>query len=210
VQSRHRTGSTRPVWTTALAWVVLANVGCAVDDGGPTAPSRNPLEPSAVVAPGPLPQTVARTPETITVITVTEDIVSQVFITAKAGGVVTAGRHRLTIPPGALKSDTTIMLRDVTGTIGFVACEAYPEGLEFLKPALLESSFRDLKSPAGFTIYWIANPGMPDEEWVDMQAGLSCDAQGLGIWLHHFSTYAPGKAGWIPRRGGQGHFRPIN
>lgn len=210
MQSRNRTGSMSSVTMSAMTLVVLAIVGCALDDGNPLAPTGNVLDPGSEIAPDPVPRTPARKPETITVITATEDIFSAVLVTAKAGGVVTAGRHRLRIPPGALKSDTIIQLKDVTGTAGFVSCEAYPEGLEFLKPALLESSFRDLKSPLGFTIYWIANPGKSDEEWVDMRAGLSTDGQGLGVSLHHFSTYAPGKAGWSPRRGGSGHFRPIN
>ncbi|TPW13126.1 MAG: hypothetical protein FD129_1330 [bacterium] len=190
-----------------LAAVLLLLVGCATDDNGPLAPAPAPLDPAPFAAPAPLPSQPKRKPETITVITVTEDISSSVLVTAKNGGVVSAGRHRLTIPPGALKDDTLIQLKDVTGSAGFVACEAYPEGLEFLKPALLESSFRDIRSPVGFTIYWVANPGQTDEQWIDMRAGLSADGTGLAVQLQHFSTYAPGKAGWAPRRGGEGHFR---
>lgn len=196
--------------TGALALILLVAVGCSVDEGGPLAPTAERLDPQSLVTPAPLPSLPQRKPETIDVIAVTEDIATAVLITAKAGGTVTAGRHRLTIPPGALKTDTIILLKDVTGTAGFVSCEAYPEGLEFLKPALLESSFRDLRDPVGFTIYWIANPGQSNEDWIDMRANISANTQGLAVWLHHFSTYAPGKAGWSPRRGGSRHFRSEN
>jgi len=160
--------------------------------------------------PGPMPPSQAtptRNPETITIIGGTETITRTELIRASTGGVVTAGRHRLTIPPGALKDDTSIQLKDISGSAGYVACEAYPEGLTFEKPVLLETSFGDLKNPFGYTIYWIANPGKADEEWVDMTSSLSSDGSGLTAWLTHFSTYAPGKAGWTPRRGVPGHLR---
>ena len=204
-------------WTNAgalsctLAVAAFLAAGCGMDESGPMAPRPDALDPADLTLQhSPQPSQPQRKPETITAIGVSEEISVAVLVKAKDGGVVTAGRHRLTIPPGALKTDTMIQLKDVTGSAGFVACEAYPEGLEFSKPALLESSFRDLKDPFGFTIYWIANPGQLNEDWVDMRARLSADNQGLAIWLWHFSTYAPGKAGWAPRRGGQGHFRPEN
>ncbi|MDZ4805000.1 MAG: hypothetical protein SGI90_09090 [Candidatus Eisenbacteria bacterium] len=204
-------------WTSAgtlsctLAVAAFLAAGCGMDESGPLAPRAEALDPTDLALQhSPQPSQPQRKPETIAAIDVAEDVSVAVLVRAKDGGVVSAGRHRLTIPSGALKTDTMIQLKDVTGSAGFVSCEAYPEGLEFSKPVLLESSFRDLKDPFGFTIYWIANPGKSDENWVDMRAGLSADTQGLAVRLSHFSTYAPGKAGWAPRRGGQGHFRPEN
>jgi hypothetical protein len=129
-----------------------------------------------------------------------EPISTTVLVTAKAGGLLTAGRHQLRIPAGALKYDTEITLRDMSGMAGFVTCEAYPEGLEFLVPVQLQTTFGDLKQPSRYTVFWIANPGSSDETWIDMHAVLSADGMGLTTELTHFSTYAPGKAGWGPRR----------
>jgi hypothetical protein len=187
--------------------VVLSLAGCGSHEA-PVAPKAGFESDAATPAPGPTPTpTTARKPETITVIGAVETIERSAAIKAKEGGVIVAGRHRLTVPAGALKNDTVIVLKDVSGSVGYVACEAYPEGLEFQKPVLLETSIGDLRHPFGFTIYWIANPGQPGESWLDMTATTTADGTSLAAWLTHFSTYAPGKAGWQPRRGGPGHFR---
>lgn len=163
--------------------------------------------------PGPAPgpgqaQPVARdAPETVPIsIEYDKNVVeTRVFVTAKEGGSVQAGRHQLVIPAGALPADTLITLRDVTSSSGHVACEAYPEGLHFLKPVLLTTHIGDVVDPTGYQIYWVSNPGLAAEDWVRMKSSLNSEGDGLCTWLQHFSTYAPGKAGWGPKAGGRSH-----
>ena len=204
-RSIHRQSSPALVATTLVVMMSLA--GCGTHEA-PVAPKAG-FETDGATSPTPGPPASAATakrPETIEVIDA-EVVTRTQLIRAATGGVITAGRHRLTIPPGALKQDTSIQLEDVSGAAGYVACEAYPEGLTFEKPVRLETCIGDLKNPFGWTIYWIANPGKNNEDWVDMQAIVSPDGLSLEAWLTHFSSYAPGKAGWSPRRGVPGHFR---
>jgi hypothetical protein len=204
-RSIHRHSKTALVAATLVVTMSLA--GCGRHEA-PVAPKAGFEEEGATTpTPGPLASAVAaKRPETIDVIDA-EVVTRTQIIRAASGGVITAGRHRLTIPPGALKQDTAIELKDVSGAAGYVACEAYPEGLTFDKPVRLETCIGDLKNPFGWTIFWIVNPGKNNEDWVDMLATVSPDGQSLEAWLTHFSSYAPGKAGWSPRRGVPGHFR---
>ena len=191
----------------ALALLVLVAAGCGemATPFQPDSSSKAGFDPSGAALPGPAPTepvAVQRKPETVVIIAPAEDVSSSVLVRAKDGGVVVAGRHRLIIPPDALQFDTTIKLTDVTGSNGYVACEAMPEGLHFMKPVQLKTDFSDIRNPSGFTIFWVANPGKSGEAWIDTRATVSPDGTGLTTWLTHFSTYAPGKAGWGPRRGG--------
>lgn len=196
--------SLRP-WLGVVIVGLVVVVGCG-DSSLPSSPfdrevSGTPvMEPLIEVSP-----TTARKPETVSTVLKDGSCISvTVLVRALDGGVVESGRHRLTIPPNALDSDTEITLVDVSMKLGYVSCEAYPEGLQFRKPARLESSFKDLKDPTGYSIFWVRDPGSRDEEWIDMRARVSLDGTGLTAMLTHFSTYAPGKAGWTPRRSGPG------
>ena len=117
-------------------------------------------------------------------------------ISALLGGTITAGRHTLVIPPAALRKDTLITLRDVTGVMGRVECEALPEGLEFRLPATLIPRFSDLTPPQGYAMYCVVNEGTDSEQWVYVGSQISVGNLGISALLHHFSKYAPGKAGW--------------
>ena len=190
----------RFLWLIA-ALALVSGAGCGGSESGqrfPTGTGTADLSFSA----GTTTTFARRRPQTVEVSVLDpEPISTTVLVTAKAGGLLTAGRHQLRIPAGALKSDTEITLKDMSGMVGFVTCEAYPEGIEFQVPVQLQTSFGDLKEPSKYTVFWIANPGSPDESWIDMRAVLSSDGMGLTTELTHFSTYAPGKAGWGPRRG---------
>lgn len=189
-------------WGAALCLGALG--GCAEDGGLPGAPTAagppvtltgaTTLEPAEPVTENPRPGLVP-------VVVSLDAVSSTVLIKAAQGGVVTAGRHRLIVPPGALKVDTEITLRDISSDNGYVTCEALPEGLQFQAPAWLETRFGDVIDPHGFTIYWVADPGTPAETWIELPARYTSDGQGLAVRLNHFSTYAPGKAGWGPVRG---------
>jgi hypothetical protein len=56
------------------------------------------------------------------------------------GGTISAGPHKLVIPPGALTSPTTITMTAPTGR-GVNAVRFQPEGLQFLAPAALTMSY---------------------------------------------------------------------
>jgi hypothetical protein len=117
-------------------------------------------------------------------------------ISALLGGTITAGRHTLVFPPGALRRDTVITLRDLTGVKGRVECEALPHGIQFRLPVLLTTRFSDLALVRAHTMYWIVDEDTPDEEWVPVGGVVSIGNLGLSVNLSHFSKYAPGKAGW--------------
>jgi len=57
-----------------------------------------------------------------------------------AGGILSAGPHKLVIPPGALSQPTTITMTLPTG-LGVNAVKFQPEGLRFQVPAVLTMSY---------------------------------------------------------------------
>lgn len=193
-------------WLYLTAMVVIASsgvLGCAREAASPVAPPKSGwIDDQALGSPTPSPAPAERKPLAVAVAQPADDIVVSVIVDASEGAVINAGRHRLTIPPGALPKDLVITLKDISGSAGYVVCEALPEGLQFQKPVLLETRFRDIKEPTGHSIFWISNPGQPTERWLDTGALVNNDATGLSTWITHFSQYAPGKAGWGPRGGG--------
>jgi len=193
---------------TMLALALLTLAGCADHDTD----GRGGLDLTAPNVIGTSVTPIARRkPETVTVVEIAaEEIIATKLVLAAEGGFIKAGRHQLLIPPGALAKDTEITLKDMTGVFGYVACEALPEGLVFLNPVTLETTFGDLKNPEAYTTYWVANPGRPDEAWINMKTSLTADGTGLSTQLEHFSIYVPGKAGWGPRRGGPPRGLPGN
>jgi hypothetical protein len=116
-------------------------------------------------------------------------------ISAWKGGTLRVGRHKLTFAPRALLRDTEITIVDVTAREGHVACELYPEGIVFLGPVTLETDFSDLADPSGYSMYWLANDSLIDV-WMNVGGNETSDGKGIAVTLHHFSEYAPGKAGW--------------
>lgn len=123
-------------------------------------------------------------------------VISQTaLVSAGLGGIITAGRHTLVISPGALKKDTEITVVDVTGAVGYVECELYPEGLRFKEDVTLVSVTSDLRSPADLTTYWIYKV---NEKKLARDLGGVESIGGVGVLVHleHFSTYRIGKAGW--------------
>jgi hypothetical protein len=56
------------------------------------------------------------------------------------GGTISAGPHKLVIPPGALLTPTTITMSAPSG-LGVNAVKFQPEGLRFLSPAVLTMSY---------------------------------------------------------------------
>jgi hypothetical protein len=188
-ESSHRNPGPAIVLFAVLA---LGIFGCSGEP--PTAPSGGSGKEADL---GPLGGPAATTavqpvsaPVTGTVVT------SSRKVSALLGGVVSAGRHTLVIPPGALTRDTIITLRDVTGVMGRVECEALPSGLQFRLPVLMVTRFADLKPPAGHALYWVLNEGTASEKWVLVGGQVTAGNLGISAQLTHFSRYCPGKNGW--------------
>lgn len=117
------------------------------------------------------------------------------FIIASQGGVVTAGRHTVIIPPGALYQDTTITVEDSSDD-GIVGCELQPHGILFRNPVTLVTCFSDLADPAGYTMFWDSTSPTGVDVWMNVGGEVTPDSSGIQVQLGHFSRYAPGKAGW--------------
>jgi hypothetical protein len=115
-------------------------------------------------------------------------------ITAAVGGVVEFGRFKVTIPPGALATDTDITVKDPGGP--YVNCELGPHGTQFLFPVTLEVDLQGLGYLpwTDWTVYWHAGPDL----WVDQGGVLDWRRGKVRARLQHFSEYDPGRgrAGW--------------
>lgn len=112
------------------------------------------------------------------------------LIAADKGGSVKFGRYKITVPAGALSSDTYITVRDPGA--GYLMCDLEPEGTRFSTPAELEVDLMNTGiTGSGWSIFWW-NP--LTDLWQDQHGTFSGDK--VTANLAHFSKYAPGKAGW--------------
>ena len=116
------------------------------------------------------------------------------LIRARNGGEVQQGRFKVTIPPGALASDTYITIRD--RSYWYVRCELEPHGIQFQQPVTLEIDLRGLSwAPyTDWSVFWHED----DDTWVDQHGVFANGRVSAQLW--HFSEYAPGadrgRAGW--------------
>ena len=109
---------------------------------------------------------------------------------------ITAGRHTVVIPPGALYANTTIRVEDESD-VGFIKCELRPHGITFRTPVTLITQFSDVTDPSGYVMFWDAvSPITGADVWVNVGGQETPDHTGIQVQLGHFSEYAPGKAGW--------------
>jgi hypothetical protein len=163
-------------------------IGCS--EQGPTDPPRQDVV-AALAQPA---QETAIQPVPIPILVDGPIYQSEVRISAAQGGTITAGRFTLQFPPGALRKDTVITLRDISAGSGRVECEALPEGLQFRVPVMLTTRFSDIVDPQGYSIYCVVSGGKGSEKWEFV--GGQASSEGVTAPLRHFSRYAPGKAGW--------------
>jgi hypothetical protein len=114
------------------------------------------------------------------------------LIEASKGGAVEFGRFKVTLPAGALSSDTYITVRDPGGYI--VQCELEPHGTQFLAPVELQVDLRGLfyLPFTDWSIYYHTDAGV----WQDQGGSFNNGKVTANLW--HFSDYAParGRAGW--------------
>jgi hypothetical protein len=119
---------------------------------------------------------------------------TSVLVMAAKGGIVTAGRYTVTIPPFALTENTLITVRveEADGTVG---CELLPHGIQFAAPVLLTMNLTGTSFTATepVTIFWYdTSKGV----WVDVGATLDIATLRVSSQLPHFSSYKAGRAGW--------------
>jgi hypothetical protein len=109
------------------------------------------------------------------------------MIIGPAGGQIQlSSGHKLTVPPGALSQDVTIVMEQVQGSVNSVRFS--PEGLRFATPAVLSLSYKNC--PVSWHYKRIA---YVDESLKVLEVPLSLDfnkaSQVKGL-IFHFSRYA--------------------
>jgi hypothetical protein len=105
-----------------------------------------------------------------------------------AGGTITVGPHRLTIPPGALGQSVTITAVVPSDTVNLVRFQ--PQGLQFAEPARLAMSYANcglvnhlLPSHIAYTTDAL--------QILELIPGIDLlFSQQVEGPIHHFSTYA--------------------
>ncbi len=116
------------------------------------------------------------------------------LIAADTGGTVNTGRYTVTIPAGALATDTMITVQ-VKENMGIVGCELLPHGITFATPVKLTISLTgtDYTGIGPVTIFWYDTA---QKGWVDVGGTFELPTFELSTQLSHFSTYRAGRSGW--------------
>ena len=122
---------------------------------------------------------------------------TRVTVNGNLGGTVERGIFRLDVPRNAVDGDVDFEISIPDD--GAIRVELSPHGLAFDKPVLLTI---DLNYAAGLgdkvkLFSW----NEKEEHWVVVGGKFNPKTRLLTCNLDHFSTYAPGRAGWI---GGSG------
>lgn len=105
-----------------------------------------------------------------------------------AGGVITIGRHSLTVPAGALAE--TVVITGTTDSSKFNAVSFQPEGLQFAVPAQLTMSYANCR---GLPTLLPVRIAYTTDALVILEYLLSTDnrfEQTVSADLDHFSKYA--------------------
>lgn len=120
------------------------------------------------------------------------------LILPRVGGLLSADRYTLIVPPGALPRPTLyelLPLRD-----GNLTVELGPHGAQFSQPVTLSIDLRQTSlaslPPEEVTLYWWDEAS---REWVDVGGDYDPVTGLLTSQLAHFSRYRPGqspRAGW--------------
>ncbi len=97
---------------------------------------------------------------------------------------------------GALDKDTEIKAVDVSAVRGYPCVELYPEGIQFKNPVTLKTRVPAGTRPSECRMWWWGDDKSGAHSWIDIGGTVSADGRWITVQLEHFSTYAPGKAGW--------------
>lgn len=110
------------------------------------------------------------------------------------GGQITHGKVRLDVPAGALDVATTTTYRVEIPDGNAFRINLYPHKAQFRKPVTLTIDLSDATNVGdNVALYWY------DEDanvWRNVGGSYDPVTKTLVAKLSHFSTYAPGRAGW--------------
>ncbi|MCA9727954.1 MAG: hypothetical protein KC729_09750 [Candidatus Eisenbacteria bacterium] len=113
-------------------------------------------------------------------------------VPSASGGELDFGIFHLSIPPGALATDTSYRLE--VPEASSVRVNLYPHGAKFLKPVTITVDLSQATNVGDdATLYWYDED---NGEWVNVGGTFDRQTRTLVTKLSHFSTYAPGRAGW--------------
>lgn len=113
------------------------------------------------------------------------------------GGTITAGRFTMIIPFGALARDTQIVLSDISGVKGFLACRVEPRSMILRHPVTLMVDVSGAGNPEEMMIFGTDLEVGSDPPTRPLGALLGPDGQTLlGLIDDTGIDYLPGKAGW--------------
>jgi hypothetical protein len=124
------------------------------------------------------------------------DLLPDVFETqviGAAGGVVSDGRYRIHVPPGAVTEPTTFELRYFED--GMTVFELLPHGVEFHVPVtiVVDLTGTTLEKASDVSLYWYDEDA---EDWVDVGGVWNRRNNRLVGTTTHFSKWGSGRAGW--------------
>jgi len=116
-------------------------------------------------------------------------------IDGNKGGKVGCGRFTVIVPPGAYIGPATVTISINDPTVLICNLSIAPQAANNFKvPVQLVTDLNDLNVSIGTeTTYWY-DPAQ--NLWVDMGAAPDASAKTVTAYLHHFSQYGTGKAGW--------------
>jgi len=116
-------------------------------------------------------------------------------IDGNKGGKVTCGRFTLIVPPGAYIGPATLTISVADPSVMLCDLSIAPQAANNFKvPVQLVTDLKDLTVDLSKeTTYWY-DPSQ--DQWVDLNASANSTTKTVTAYLHHFSIYGTGKAGW--------------
>jgi len=111
------------------------------------------------------------------------------------GGKLDCGRFTVIVPPGAYFGIASITISIPDPTVQVCDLSISPAfANHFTVPVQLVSNVKDCSVDAKtLTTYWYDTGSV---RWVDMKATTDSGSGTVTAYLHHFSKYGTGKAGW--------------
>jgi len=195
--------------SAALAALLSALLGCGSTLTGPQTasvkdpPPGNPAPTDSVLSPPILTVNLDGTTDFVQV--AESEILTPVLldpqsasatIDGKEGGKVGCGRFEVVVPPGAFLGSATITINIPDPNRQLCDLSISPSyDNNFRVPVQLISNLKDCSGidATTLTTYWYDPLSV---KWVDMKAATDASSGTVTAYLHHFSKYGTGKAGW--------------
>lgn len=119
----------------------------------------------------------------------TERMISNIL-----GGRIDHGKVRLDVPAGALDVTTSTIFKVEIPSGNALRVNLYPHGVQFRKPVTLTIDLSDATNVGEHVaLYWWDEDG---KVWKNVGGTYDPVTKILVTKLDHFSSYAPGRAGW--------------